>query len=397
MIGINSKHHQQKGAVLITAILVVSLVAIIATTLIQQQSRMVRLGYSLRHMDQTYLFWDQYERFYLGQMGDLLKQNDFNVAKVDNLIKQQGGAFASGGDDELVCLRQELEEQGITINIEGLAAVDIQGRFDLNSLRNTNGTIDPNKLKILQRLLVAIEDYVNLPPSINSTNLINSTSPTGSQPTQDPLELDEQVIADSIADWMDSDSTAKSYGAEDDFYQGLDIAYRTPGNWMTDISELKLIKGIADQEDDAIRSRIYQELSKHITVLPTVIKSGQNGTTQTPRNAKLDINRASIPVLQSLHQNFSSNDALRLQDGRGTNGYKSLDDFWKEVAVQKTEDEIKQAISLGVEGQYFLVWGTLATGLGRAPASSLLEVDKQGKVTTLWRSRMFERKPSCQL
>ena len=56
---------------------------------------------------------------------------------------------------------------------------------------------------------------------------------------------DMSVVADSIQDWVDTDSSTRPAGAESDYYQGQSPAYYAKDAPMDDISEMLLIKGIS--------------------------------------------------------------------------------------------------------------------------------------------------------
>lgn len=53
-----------------------------------------------------------------------------------------------------------------------------------------------------------------------------------------------EEIADSILDWLDDDSETREYGAEDDYYAGLDPPYYTRNGIPDSIDELLLVRGI---------------------------------------------------------------------------------------------------------------------------------------------------------
>jgi hypothetical protein len=53
-----------------------------------------------------------------------------------------------------------------------------------------------------------------------------------------------EEIADSILDWLDEDNEPREYGAEDEYYAGLDPPYYTRNGMPDSLDELLLIKGI---------------------------------------------------------------------------------------------------------------------------------------------------------
>jgi general secretion pathway protein K len=57
------------------------------------------------------------------------------------------------------------------------------------------------------------------------------------------------VISDSILDWIDADDDPHLAGAESDYYQSLNPPYYAKNAPMDDLSELLLVKGIADHPE----------------------------------------------------------------------------------------------------------------------------------------------------
>ncbi len=102
-------------------------------------------------------------------------------------------------------------------------------------------------------------------------------------------------IADAVVDWLDADSGSDgSGGAEDTYYLGLPVPYRAANRAFTQISELRLVRGVS--------SEVYRSLAPELCVLPP-------GT-------KLNLNTASVGVLQSLAPGISRSLAETLwQDG----------------------------------------------------------------------------------
>jgi len=90
-------------------------------------------------------------------------------------------------------------------------------------------------------------------------------------------------IAGSIVDWRDSDGTIASssagllYGAENDYYQGLDPAYMCKNADFNHINELSVVRGVTKD--------IMDKIKPYITVYG---------------NGKVNINTASGPVLNAL-------------------------------------------------------------------------------------------------
>lgn len=107
---------------------------------------------------------------------------------------------------------------------------DAQGRFNLNNLR---------------------------PPTANPTNF-DSAIFRRLLATQglDP------ALTDAVIDWVDDGSAALGDGAEDDYYLGLDAPYRAANQAFTSVDELRLVKGF---DAEAV-----QKLRPFVTVLPVL-------------------------------------------------------------------------------------------------------------------------------
>lgn len=133
---------------------------------------------------------------------------------------------------------------------------DLQGRFNINNLLDSDGEIDQNSLEQFERLLLA-------------------------------LGLDPR-IAGITADWVDANQEENiPNGAEDPMYSSLTPAYRTANRPVTSVSELAALDGL-DRES-------YEILLPHIAALP--------------ERTAINVNTASVPVLQSLGPNITLGDA----------------------------------------------------------------------------------------
>ena len=156
----------------------------------------------------------------------------------------------------------EIEHAGI---VKG-QLVDLQGRFNLNSLRDRNGRIDPEALAVLERLLIV-------------------------------LELEPEWAA-KIADWIDTDDVPASRGAEDDVYTSMTPGYRPLNRTLTTVSELMLLPNF-----DAVR---YGLLAPHVAALP--------------RDASINLCSATAALLDALadeRQWVGAESALALNRERG--------------------------------------------------------------------------------
>jgi general secretion pathway protein K len=148
---------------------------------------------------------------------------------------------------------------------------DLQGRFNVNNLIDTNGQVDPAYFEQFQRLLAA-------------------------------LALDP-AIADATVDWLDPDQNETiPNGAEDPMYTGFVPAYRTADRPLSNITELAAVSGM-----DRIS---FEILLPHVTALP--------------ERTAINVNTASVQVLQSLGPNIDLSTAEGLVDVREGGGFADI-------------------------------------------------------------------------
>ncbi|UXI67564.1 type II secretion system minor pseudopilin GspK [Tahibacter amnicola] len=179
------------------------------------------------------------------------------------------------------------------------------------------------------------------------------------------LRLDPTLL-DVVVDWLDGDlepgGISRGVGAEDAYYAGVTPAYKTANRLFEHVSELRLLQGV-----DA---RVYAALAPHVCALP--------------RNSTLNINTATIPVLQSLDPDITEELARRLwNDGKAT--FKDVLELQQEL--QRANVGLGPEFHLGLVtySDYFQVRGDVVLdGLEFHPVSVLTRFNG---VRVLQRSR----------
>ena len=120
------------------------------------------------------------------------------------------------------------------------------------------------------------------------------------------------TLLDGIIDWLDTDSeTISENGAEDAFYSRLEPPYLTANSAITDISELRLIRGFNDQ--------IYAQLSPYLSALP--------------EHTAINLNTAKSVVMTSLDKSATQTSAFEQDILQQSNTIVS--EFINETAVEK--------------------------------------------------------------
>lgn len=169
-------------------------------------------------------------------------------------------------------------------------------------------------------------------------------------------------IADSVTDWIDSDTVPSPRGAEDEYYTRLEAPYRTADAVMLDISELRAVKGVT--------SDIYARVAPWLCALPTTDLSPINVNTLRPEQAIL------LAMLSNSPDIIQSRQFL----GRRTEtGYGSLNDFWAEpfpasfLAPSQVQSQVKLKtrwfrLDMSVEMQSALIEERALVDAARKPA-----------------------------
>jgi len=148
---------------------------------------------------------------------------------------------------------------------------DLQGRFNVNNLIDSNGKVDQDVLEQFRRLLVV-------------------------------LEIDPR-FAGLTADWIDADQEAGfPDGAEDSIYTSLTPPYRTFNRSLVNVTEIAALEGM----DKAS----FDRLLPHVTALPG--------------HTSINVNTATFAVLQSLDANMDTNTVESLLSQREESGFQDI-------------------------------------------------------------------------
>lgn len=309
------KRAQQNGVALITALLVVALASTLAIAMSgRQQVDIRRTENSLRY-DQGILYAQGGEKW---AQSILLRdaESDQKDGRVDSLDEDWARELPP----------TPIEDGQISGNIS-----DLQGRFNLNNLLQTGAQTKDQRaaaeqqLEMFRRLLRA-------------------------------LKLDDK-IATAVVDWIDADGETRfPEGAEDNDYLEQDPPYRAANLPLTDVSELRLVKGVS--------AEAYNALLPHISALPEF--------------TTINVNTASKEVLMSLADEISDTIADTIVAERATDPFDNRDDFIKRVdghlaGKESIGEKLKN--NTNINSHYFQSHATVYTGRTRILMHSLIYRD----------------------
>lgn len=304
----------QRGVALITVLLVVTIVTLVCAGLIARQQLSIRNAGNQLLVSQAW-------QYAVG--GEALGQ-----AVLLRDLKAPGVDPRATIDHPLEAWAKPLPVFPIDGGEIGVSIEDLAGRFNLNSLV-LDERVNDQALKRFKRLLLRLKI--------------------------------EKPYAERLVDWLDKDQEPTGeYGAEDNQYLLMQPPYRTAGHEMQDISELRLLLGMTEQD--------YRRLLPYVAVLPGKVA--------------LNVNTASAMVLSCLGDSLDPASAQSLLAGRGREGYKEILSFLDQPALAGTG---VTASGLGVGSAYYQVRSEVRLGDRRQVLLSTLQRDPKGVVRVLRR------------
>ncbi|NRB22844.1 type II secretion system minor pseudopilin GspK [Shewanella sp.] len=290
---------KQRGVALIVVLLIVAMVAIIATNINSRNQLSVRRTLNLTEYNQA--FWYAISAEELAKK--VLKQ-DFEDAD-DTVHLQQYWAQAD------VVFPADNGEIGGTIS-------DLQSCFNLNALsvesdKGAGGNGQP-------KLPLAAVQYKGLLVALGMD------------------DFGAERITHTLKDYIDEDTTASPFGAEDADYESRAVPYRAANTLMNHRSELRAVLGYTQD--------VYLKLLPYICVIP-----GNN--TQVLNVNTIEVEQAAL--LAGMFDNkISVGEAESIINQRPGGGFEKLEDFTEisSIASLITADAALKT-SFDVTSKYF--------------------------------------------
>ncbi len=315
----------QNGVALVTILLVLAVLATLAIYAAEDQDLSIRRVSNLVTAEQGYQVNISGEQWVVKVLEKDMENDQLNVAGDQPVIDHVGEVWGNLGPPV------EVGETGMTLWMQ---VDDLQGRFNVNNLlqgrevANTPGSTDgtgndgdeagdgsrdeategqnqdgdDGETVIVSDEAEEEEEQIVLWHQI-LRNLFVS------------LELNPELV-DPMMDWIDADeSPIGTTGAEDFYYTGLDIPYRTPNRAMASTAELTELKDF--------EPKIVAALSPWVTALPV---AGADNTTP------VNVNTASAQVLAAFAVNQPLDPAALepLVARRQSTPFENLADFQSE-------------------------------------------------------------------
>ena len=208
---------RDRGAALLTVLLLVALMAVMAATMLDRLNLATRMAANGQAMGQARLY----------------------ILSAENIVASRLGALVSADRSRTVDRIGALDRETAIPLSRGSVSVrvsDAGNCFNINSL--VTGEAGQYRLRLPALLQMRrLMDALAIDPGTAAT------------------------ISDAAADWIDNDDTPLPNGAEDDFYLAQAQPYRTSGRLMVDPTEMRGLRGMTEP--------VYRRLRPWMCALPT--------------------------------------------------------------------------------------------------------------------------------
>ena len=128
----------------------------------------------------------------------------------------------------------------------------------------------------------------------------------------DISQRDAEGLAETLADWIDTDGNRGLLGGEDDAYLRAAPPYRTSGTLLSEVSELRSIRGFTPE--------IYARIRPFVCALPTADLS--------PINVNLLDESNAVLLTMLMDGQLDPRGAADIIESRPAGGWQSVEEFW---------------------------------------------------------------------
>ncbi len=284
---------KDRGAALLSVLLLVAVMAVIAAVMLERLNLATRLAANSQAMAQARLYALSAENIVASRLGALVAIDRKRTVDPGGLLDSETPLPLSRGS--------------VTVTV-----IDRGNCFNVNSLVVGEGE----------------RARLNIPSLDQFRRLMDSLQ----------VPVDKAVIvSDSLADWIDADQDPQVNGAEDSYYQTLDVPYRTPGQRIVDLSELRAVRGMDEPT--------YQRLLPWLCALPGSERAVINLNTLRPDQA---------PLVTALTPGTLNAEQVRaLLEARPATGWATLNEAIAPLARSGSPLGPAQLRQLGVASRWF--------------------------------------------
>jgi len=306
----------ERGAALLTVLLLVAVMAVIAATALDRLTLATRIAGSAATVDQGRAYSFAAEQIALRRVADLVGRDPAKLTLAGDWLGRDFVLPLPGGEG-----RAKLADANNCFNLNSLVAETAPGRFSQRA----------GSMRQFGELMTLL----------------------GIDPGQ------AQAIAGAAADWIDSDSNEGPLGAEDNAYRAMPGAYLPANRKMAEVSELRAVRGVTP--------KIYAQLKRWICVLPATEPVRINVNTLAPEQAAL--------IAMLVPGEITLADARAALAARPAGGYGSSVRFWEAAPFEGFDPPTDVAEQAGVTSRWLSLTTNVTMGDGFLTAVSLIDAN----------------------
>lgn len=316
----------EKGAVLITVLLLVTFMSALAVSMMDDIRTAIRQTANVRLVNQAHWF----------------------ARGAEELAEQAIAASWSRAPGRST-LNDVWSQTPTVFPVDGGY---IEGRIiDRSNCFNLNSVVEGDGERRYERSEMGAEQYFKLLLSIGLS------------------EGDAEGLVGGLVDWIDSDSVPTNRGAEDAYYMTLQSPHRTANTLIVQPTELRAIRGYVEP--------VYQRVSPFVCALPHSNPSFLNVNTILPEQAPL--------LMMLVGDELTEPAARQTITERPDAGFRSLQEFWahRSFAGLGISEQMKGQVS--VRTRYFESRADVVLGQAFVTVTTLFEQDSDGTIRKVLR------------
>ncbi|WP_235839796.1 type II secretion system minor pseudopilin GspK [Cognaticolwellia mytili] len=324
-----AKNNRQKGVALITVMLIVALIAILATQMTARLQLQMQRTTNIGSNQQAYWYAMGAEAFAKG----ILKQSFEDNAEVTSLEQ----IWAQG-------------ESTLPVDFGEITGeiTDLHSCFNLNSLRSDDGSGDKGTVKSIAR-----RAFEELLIALNIEGIGN---------------FEAESMADALADWLDADdSISSSGGAEDNDYAAKEFPYLAANNYLASINELRVV--------EHFNVTVINKLRDYVCVLPDTNLNKVNINTIAQDKPELLV--AMLGITQNVAEEVLSS--------RKEEGFQSVDELFKLSILKSVKKPEDKKTLFTVKSEYFKFKTNASFNSSYFAMKSIMRVENKNNINVVSR------------
>jgi general secretion pathway protein K len=175
---------------------------------------------------------------------------------------------------------------------------------------------------------------------------------------------DAQALAETLADWIDTDGNRSLLGGEDDAYIKAAPPYRTSGTLLSEVSELRAIRGFTPE--------IYARIRPFVCALPTADLSPINVNLLDAANAVL--------LTMLMDGDLNRKAAQELIESRPDGGWRTVEEFWSNPVLSEHLPPDAALDQVSLRTRFFNLQAEVDYAGSEAVMTSLFEQQAAGPI-----------------